>query len=164
MPVRPEIAKDKSAIATLIARSYLEDGASTIEQTSVLRSLSSYNNDISLVSDGDGVVKAFSLYTPVTVAKKPGAVILAPLAIDTKDSAFDTVSFLEETFKKVTAQGSRYVFLMAELDDLSALGFVFAEDLDFTLAGNPPVSLLVKDLGVGDKLSGELDLPDILLV
>lgn len=163
MSVRAETSKDKSGIATLIARTYREEGALTIEQTSILRSLDAYDEKLALVNEGEKGLNAFSLYTPVSVNKAEGAVVLAPFAVDPQDAAFDVVAYLEATFIKVATQNKRYIFVMAQLDDLAPLGFVFADSLGFTLEGNPPVSLLVKDLGEGEELSGVVNLPEVLL-
>tara|TARA_R110000868_G_scaffold218576_1_gene469056 strand:+ start:213631 stop:214125 length:495 start_codon:yes stop_codon:yes gene_type:complete len=163
MSIRQEAARDKSRIATLIARTYLSEGASTVEQTGILRSLDTYLEKLAFVFEAEGSVDAYALFTPVNVAGASGAVMLAPFAVDTKKIDFDVAGFLMSTFEKVSLQGIRYVFVLGNLDDLAALGFKFAEDCGFTLTGNPPVSLLVKDLGAGAELKGEVTVPEILL-
>ena len=163
MALRPEKSEDRSAIATLIARTYLADAARVIEQTSLLRDRDGYDENKAFVEDVDGNLLSYALYSPLSVSGKSGAVVLAPFAVDVKSENLDVVGFLNATFEKLKSQSIRYVFVLAKLEDLAELGFAYADESGFELQGHPPVTLLVKDLGKGDVLSGVVDLPEFLL-
>lgn len=161
--MRTEKSEDRSAIATLIARTYLADGARVIEQTSMLRGLDGYDAEKAFVEEGETGLLSYALYSPLTVSGKDGAVVLAPFAVDTRSDKLDVIGFLNATFEKLKSQSIRYVFVLAKLEDLAELGFAYADESGFELAGHPPVTLLVKDLGVGAALSGVVELPAVLL-
>lgn len=158
MKIRPEKPEDKSRIATLIANTYMPEGADIIEKTSVLRSLSSYSSALSLVEESANKLNAFALFTPVE-AGEGKAVFLAPVAFDISDEVFIFADFLRESMAVVKAEGFRYVFVQGSGEELKPLGFDYAADKGFKHhAGN----LMVCDLGSGDVLSGAVKLPDVL--
>lgn len=156
--IRTETQQDRSKIATLIARTYLSEGASIIEKVGYLRQLNSYNNHVSFVEENEEGILCFALFTPVKAGEGEG-VFLAPLAFDDRAAALNLTDFLEEAFVRVRAQGYRYIFVQGVLGDLKNFGFAYAEDVGFTYKTK---DILVKDLEIGVSLSGELVLPQVL--
>ena len=166
MIIRPEVAQDRAAIATLIARTYGAQGAKIIEQTGELRALDVYRNDLSFIaeSDGEKAVQAFSLMTPVAVEGKQVGVVLAPFAMNVYNPEFDVPAFFEAVFEKVEAAGFSHVFALGRLDDLSPLGFEYADAHGITLNEELDPSLLVKVFKNAPKCAGTVVFPQPLLV
>lgn len=158
MQIRPEKPEDKSKIATLIANTYLPDGAKIIEKLGVLRGMESYSVDLSVVQESESGIDAFALLTPIAVGSGKG-VYLAPLAFDMDSKSFDLSAFIDASNEKAKAQGFRYVFVQGSGEDLKPFGFEYAAEKGFVHhAGN----MMVKDLIDGEGLSGEVKLPEVL--
>lgn len=162
MLIRQEKQEDRSYIATLIARTYGSAGAKIIEQTGQLRALGVYASELSFVAEEEGKPAAFALMTPVAIAGEMKGVVLAPLALDIHNTNFDIAGFLSQVFDALSAKGFSYVFAMGSLDDLSPLGFVYADSLGLKAHQDIDASLLVKHIA-DDVLQGDVSIPEVLL-
>ena len=162
--IRPETREDKSTIATLIARTYLAAGVQTIEAAGTLRNMPEHNNKLSLVAEESGKVKAFAMYSPVKIGDDAkSAVLLAPLAVDTKDEKFELLKFLEQTFKNVEDEGVSYILMHGEVQDHKEQGFVEAKSIGIKDdAEYEEITLLAKQLNKNKKLSGKVIYPECL--
>ena len=161
--IRAEKQDDKSQIATLIARTYGAAGAETIAQTGQLRSLEVYSSKLSFVSETDTKIEAFALFTPVKMEGDAKGVVLAPFALDIHKLDFDVVGFLNHCFSEIESQGYSYIFAMGNLEDLSALGFVYADSLNLSVNQSLEATLLVKKVK-GPNTTGLVEFPETLLV
>lgn len=160
--IRAEKQEDKALIATLIARTYGEMGAETIAQTGQLRSLEAYKPELSFVSESDSDINAFALFTPVKMEGEAKGVVLAPFALNIHKADFDVVGFLNHCFSEIESQGYSYIFAMGNLDDLSPLGFVYADSLNLSVNQTLDATLLVKKVE-GSETTGLVSFPDILV-
>ena len=164
--VRPEKEEDRTQIATLIARTYLTEGAQTIEMASKLRSLKNHNTDLSFLGEMDGKPVAFTMFTPVKVGDTEDAALLAaPMARDVTRDDVDFPLFLSKAMDQAKEQGHRYVMLFGEEGTFSSLGFETAESKGIKDTIKPVgADLLVKDLNpdAGDGAKGNVEYPDVL--
>ena len=164
--VRPETIDDRTSIATLIARTYLAEGAHTIELASKLRNLQNHQADLSLVGEIDGQAVAFTMFTPVKIGKTADAALLAaPMARDVRRDDVDFIDFLAQAMAVVKEQGQRYILLFGEKDMFESLGFVPAADLNIKDTIKPiGAELLAKDLTPTAKggVQGAVEYPDVL--
>lgn len=165
--IRAETESDITPIATLIARTYLAEGAQTIELVSKLRNQDDYNADLSLVGDIGNQPSAFAMFTPVKVGDAEDVAVFAgPLASDSKREDLIFSDFLERALDKVKAQSFRYVFLFGVPGMFEELGFETASDKGFEDSLKPQgVELLVKDLddGAEPKAQGVVVLPEVMV-
>lgn len=163
MNIRNETPEDRSAVATLIARTYLVDGASTIEITGILRDMPAYDPKHTFIAEQDGKIVAYALFTKLKVGEKGEALMLAPLAVDTREDV-DVDAFLVEIFETLTNQGHNYILMHGSADQYIDLGFdnaaKFGVDDGLNVEG---VELLMKNLS-GKVVSdtGKVDLPECL--
>lgn len=160
--IRAEKQEDKSQIATLIARTYGSMGAETIAQTGQLRSLDVYTSNLSFVSESDESLDAFALFTAVKMEGDAKGVVLAPFALNIHKLDFDVVGFLNQCFSEIESQGYSYIFAMGNLEDLSPLGFVYADSLNLSVNEALDATLLVKKVD-GPLSSGLVYFPEVLL-
>jgi predicted N-acetyltransferase YhbS len=164
MKLRPETAADRSAIATLIARTYLASGARLIEMTGLLRDLPQYKPELGVLAEipEHEAPVAYALFTPVTVGGKDGAVLLAPLAMDTDQPDLDYNAFLHLAIDHVRALGYKAVLMHGVADMYAEDGFEAASA--HGIKGGisyPGADLLLKPLGAFG-LKGEVAYPSFL--
>lgn len=165
MQVRSETLADRGRVATLIARTYGVEGAHVIEITGRLREENAYAEGFGLVTDGEAV-SAYALFTPLDVeGDMSRAVLLAPFAVDTTLTSFDSDAFIEAAMNHMAQKGFRYVFLLGQLDELNRDKYKTVAEAGVRLAtGIASSNVLVRDLGasLGATLTGTVDLPACL--
>lgn len=163
MQIRYETKEDRSDVAMMIARTYLADGARTIEVTGVLRDLPEHDDACAFVAEEEGKPLAYALFTPLTVGEKGKALLLAPVAINTREPV-DLDGFLKEVFEKLKAQGHHYVLMHGSAAEYAAMGFEnannFGIDDGLDLEG---IDLLIKNIsGKSVTETGRVKLPECL--
>jgi predicted N-acetyltransferase YhbS len=163
MHIRNEKPEDRSAAATLIARTYLADGARTIEITGILRDIPQYDPKHAFVVEKDDKVIAYALFTSLKVGESGEALLLAPLAFDTRE-VVDTNAILLEIFEKLKAQGHDYILMHGDMEQYQGLGFDMASKLGIDDGINVEgVDLLLKNIsGKPVSETGRVDLPECL--
>ncbi len=164
LSLRTEKPEDRGRVATLIARTYLADGARTIEMAARLRAHS--GKTLCVVGDTDGEAQAFALFLPIRVgAVDNAAVLMAPFATDTYNEALDLNSFFNDALSHVEKAGYRYVLMHGDPQLYADEGFVEAAELGIRSdVRYPGAVFLVKDLTPGQpaNVSGKVDYPAFL--
>lgn len=161
--LRPELAQERSRIATLIARSYGALGARMIDMTGQLRNLPAANKDLAVVwaDDSDKAV-AYALFTPLTVGNEQ-ALLLAPLAMDSKHPELDYNSFLQEAMAHAHGLGHNTILMHGDLQEYKDLGFADAEDKGITSDLHYPGGILLAHVqGEGNLPQGKVVYPDFI--
>lgn len=158
MTIRPENVQDKSEIATLIAQNYMPNGAVIIEKLAELRRSAGYIPSLSLVDEVEGGIEAACYFSEIEVGAGK-ALYLAPFAVTINNPSYNSLQFFERMLEKAHEAGFRYVFVDGNVQDLQQFGFENAENKAFEGASS---TLLVKDFGSGDVLSGRIKLPIFL--
>jgi len=161
---RPETLADRAAVATVLSRTYLADGAAAIALISALREMPGFMPELSLVGTIGNKVSGFATLTKVAVGGKPGAaLLLSPIAIDTSNPDATPTHWVEAVLAEVSRQGYRYVLVQGEPAVYLPCGFVPAKTIG-VFDGNSSDShsqLLVKDLlpATPATLKGEVEYP-----
>jgi predicted N-acetyltransferase YhbS len=163
MQIRNEKAQDRSSIATLIAKTYLADGARTIEVTGILRDMPEYSEKHAFIAEEDDKAVAYALFTKLKVGEKGEALLLAPLAVDTKEDV-DVDKFLLQVFEKLKDQGCDLILMHGSVEQYHDLGFDVASKLGIddgiSVEG---VDLLLKNIsGKAVTEAGTVNLPECL--
>ncbi|MBI1364273.1 MAG: hypothetical protein GC134_09840 [Proteobacteria bacterium] len=163
MKLRHETATDRSAIATLIARTYLASGAKLIEMTGLLRDLPQYKPELGVIGELDNETPpvAYALFTPVKVGGKDGVVLLAPLALDTDQPELDYNAFLHSAIEHVKKLGYKAVLMHGVPEMYVDDGFEPAADVGIKGSiSYPGTALLVKNFGTVP--TGDVAYPEFL--
>ncbi len=166
LTVRSDKMEERSRVATLIARTYMQEGAETIELTAKLREWPSHRPDLSLVGVESKEIILYTMFTPLDVDDHKNAVVfMAPVALDTYRESIDFAAFLEQAFKRVLEAGYRYIIVHGEAEIYQEAGFVQGKELGLKSSLDMPESeFLVNDLGeeVGDTVTGTVKYPGFL--
>ncbi|MDD9912829.1 MAG: hypothetical protein OXR68_06755 [Alphaproteobacteria bacterium] len=165
--IRPETETDKPRIATLLARTYMDQGVQAIELVGELRQQENYNTQLSLVADNSGEAVACAIFARVNIDNQTqNALVLASLGIDTREIDLDVQNFLSDAMTETKKQGHRFVFMRGDLQEFSDIGFVKSRDLGLDFGKSDTGDWLVRDLSpeAGDTdISGKVDLPSYLV-
>lgn len=163
MNLRPETDQDRSAIATLIARTYLENGAKLIEMTGLLRDLPQYRHDLGVLAETEAGPVAYALFTPLEIGGSEGAVLLAPLAMDTDQPELDYNTFMHQAIERVKDMGFKAVLMHGAADMYADDGFVPATKHGIVSSiSYPGATLLIKPLVEGIDMTGDIAYPPFL--
>lgn len=161
--IRPETASDRAAVATVLARSYLGDGAAAIAMLSNLRELPGFKPDLALVGVVEKKVSAFAALTPVKVGgKNAAALLLAPIALDPQNPDLTAAHWVDTVLAEVARQGHRYVLVQGAPGVYLPQGFIAAKDLGIiSNTDDDDSQLLAKDLTpqTPSTLKGEVEYP-----
>lgn len=133
MLIRPETSADRSRVATLIARTYLEFGAQMIEFTGQLRRANSADAELGLVAEMGEQIAAFLLLTPVKVDDATKVAYLSIFAVDSRLDNFDSEEFLNEISAVVHAKDYDYLMLQGQLSEFSGFGFKSCADVGLSI-------------------------------
>lgn len=161
--LRPELAQERSRIATLIARSYGALGAQMIDMTGQLRSLPTADKDLAVVwADDNDKAVAYALFSPLTVGNAQ-ALLLAPLAMDSKHPEIDYNAFLQDAIAHAHGLGHSTILMHGDLQEYKALGFMDAEDKGITSDLHYPGGILLAHVQGDDNLpKGKVVYPDFI--
>lgn len=163
LTIRPEAPADRAAIATVLARGYLGNGAAAIAMLSDLREFRSFQKNLALVGLVNKQVVAFAALTPVKVGDKPAAaLLLAPITLDPQQPDLAPGDWLETLLTEVARQGHRYLLVQGQPAMYLPHGFAPARD-HYIDGGHDEEDnlLLVKDLAPSTpfNLKGEVEYP-----
>lgn len=161
--IRAETATDRADVATVLARSYLGDGAAAIIMLSNLRELPAFKQDLALVGIIESKVSAFAALTPVKVGTKTdAALLLAPIAVDPQTTAATAAFWVDAVLHEVARQKHRFVLVQGAPGVYQPHGFVPARNLNIHTTGEDDENLLlVKDLNPNGpvNINGEVEYP-----
>jgi predicted N-acetyltransferase YhbS len=162
--IRPETLADRAAVATVLARTYLADGAAAIAMLSALRDMPGFMPELALVGSINSKISAFAALTKVAVGGKPGAaLLLSPIALDTQNPEATNTHWVEAVLAEVGRLGHRYVLVQGEPGVYLPCGFVPAKTLGVfdSSSEDSRSQLLVKDLAPSTPatLQGEVEYP-----
>jgi len=163
MKLRTERDEDRSQIATLIARTYLENGAKLIEMTGLLRDLPAYKAAHGVIAEVDDTLCAYALFTPLAVGGSKGAVLLAPLAMDPERPDVDYNGFMHKAIDEMKTLGFKAVLMHGVAQMYEDDGFKPAST--FGIKGSisyPGADLLLKPLADSMPLTGDVTYPEFL--
>ncbi len=161
--IRTEEDKDKSSVATLLAKTYGAEGVKAIELASELRRNIPQPSLLSMVAEQDGIMVACALYAPVKMDEGKDIAVMVSLGIDTQKQ-IDVKGFLEETINRVQQQGYSYVLMRGTAEDFAEQGFVRSRETKLDLGKVDEGDWLVKDIlsEEGSVISGAIELPNFL--
>lgn len=164
LTLHPAKPADISLAATLIARTYTDQGAKMIEMTGQLRGLPDMKDEYGvLIADDREEAVGYALFTPVGVGSaQKAAALLAPLAYDTGRDDLNPNDILKMALAYAQEKGFRYVLMHGDLAACAPLGFEDAENHSVTSAVRyADTILLLKDFGQGapESISGDVVYP-----
>jgi len=125
MNIRVETPADKSRVATLIARTYLERGAEMISKAGQLRRLETADADLRFVAEIGNVVASFLMLSPLASQQSTARVAyLSVFAIDSRLDDFNGAEFLQKVSEKAQEKGYTHIILQSDLGDFGQFGFL----------------------------------------
>ncbi len=154
--LRTETEADRSRIATLLAKTYLQNGVEAIDLANTLRTQENAQKDLFIVAEEGNKIVASAMFQPVKIGGASGAAMLSLFAFDTSDD-IDVDAFLEQAIGQLKVQGFSYVIIEADPEEYENKGFETCQSVGIDTGKN---TFLIKPLsGEGIDLSGVLEIP-----